>query len=78
MVCPDRLYVHTRTRMLTIVIEGRDLAKHLGCKFIETSAKQRVNVDEAFHILVREIRKYDKVRTPCSILFVWQFISGRI
>ena len=41
--------------------EGRDLAKHFGCKFIETSAKQRVNVDEAFSNLVREIRKYNKV-----------------
>ncbi|EJF64497.1 ras protein [Dichomitus squalens LYAD-421 SS1] len=40
--------------------EGRDLAKHFGCKFIETSAKQRINVDEAFHQLVREIRKYNK------------------
>ena len=43
--------------------EGRDLAKHFGCKFIETSAKQRINVDEAFSTLVREIRKYNKVRT---------------
>ena len=41
--------------------EGRDLAKHFGCKFIETSAKQRINVDEAFTNLVREIRKYNKV-----------------
>jgi GTPase KRas len=43
--------------------EGRDLSKHLGCKFIETSAKQRINVDEAFSNLVREIRKYNKVST---------------
>lgn len=42
--------------------EGRDLAKHFNCKFIETSAKQRINVDEAFTNLVREIRKYNKVR----------------
>ncbi len=42
--------------------EGRDLAKHFGCKFIETSAKNRINVDEAFSQLVREIRKYNKVR----------------
>lgn len=42
--------------------EGRDLAKHFGCKFIETSAKQRINVDEAFSNLVREIRKYNRVR----------------
>lgn len=44
--------------------EGRDLAKHFGCRFIETSAKQRINVDEAFFQLVREIRKYNKV---CSL-----------
>jgi hypothetical protein len=43
------------------LIEGRDLAKHFGCKFIETSAKQRINVDEAFSQLVREIRKYNRV-----------------
>ncbi|KAJ7723479.1 ras family-domain-containing protein [Mycena olivaceomarginata] len=41
--------------------EGRDLAKHFGCKFIETSAKQRINVDEAFSNLVREIRRFNKV-----------------
>ncbi|OJA16402.1 hypothetical protein AZE42_05509 [Rhizopogon vesiculosus] len=40
--------------------QGRDLAKHFRCKFIETSAKQRINVDEAFSNLVREIRKYNK------------------
>ncbi|KAJ7220057.1 ras family-domain-containing protein [Mycena pura] len=40
--------------------EGRDLAKHFGCKFIETSAKQRINVDEAFTNLVREIRRFNK------------------
>jgi hypothetical protein len=44
-----------------MITEGRDLAKHLGCRFIETSAKQRINVDEAFSNLVREIRKYNKV-----------------
>ncbi|KDE06001.1 Ras-like protein [Microbotryum lychnidis-dioicae p1A1 Lamole] len=40
--------------------EGRDLAKQVGCRFIETSAKQRLNVEEAFSNLVREIRKYNK------------------
>ncbi|GAA5975597.1 hypothetical protein JCM10908_005212 [Rhodotorula pacifica] len=40
--------------------EGQALAKHFGCRFIETSAKQRLNVDDAFHDLVREIRRYNK------------------
>ena len=43
-------------------LEGRALARQLGCKFIETSAKERINVDEAFSNLVREIRKCDKVK----------------
>jgi GTPase KRas protein len=42
------------------VNEGRDLARHFGCKFIETSAKVRHNVDESFSGLVREIRRYNK------------------
>jgi len=37
--------------------EGRDLARHLGCIFIETSAKNRIGVDEAFISLAREVRK---------------------
>lgn len=49
-----------------LATEGRELAKHFGCRFIETSAKQRLNVDEAFSNLVREIRKYNKVRTLFS------------
>ncbi len=37
--------------------EGRDLAKCFHCPFFESSAKTRVNIDEAFFELVREIRK---------------------
>lgn len=47
--------------------EGQALAKHFGCRFIETSAKQRMNVDEAFHDLVREIRRYNKVCRVCLL-----------
>jgi GTPase KRas protein len=50
-----------RLNVSSLSPEGRDLAKHFGCKFIETSAKQRINVDEAFYELVREIRKFNQV-----------------
>ncbi|KAL4794522.1 ras family-domain-containing protein [Aspergillus venezuelensis] len=40
--------------------EGEALANQFGCKFIETSAKSRINVENAFYDLVREIRRYNK------------------
>lgn len=40
--------------------EGQKLAQQFGCKFIETSAKSRINVDNAFYDLVREIRRYNR------------------
>eukprot|EP01115_Flamella_aegyptia_P001911 TRINITY_DN131_c0_g1_i1.p1 TRINITY_DN131_c0_g1~~TRINITY_DN131_c0_g1_i1.p1 ORF type:complete len:209 (-),score=61.90 TRINITY_DN131_c0_g1_i1:87-674(-) len=36
--------------------EGEDLSKAIGCHFKEASAKTRINVEEAFYDLVREIR----------------------
>jgi GTPase SAR1 family protein len=44
-----------------ICAEGRELAASLGCRFIETSAKLSINVNEAFAEIVREIRKSNKV-----------------
>jgi len=38
-------------------VEGQDLAKAFVCPFMETSAKTRVNVEESFYELVREIRR---------------------
>ena len=58
--------VPTQCHLAHAHAEGRDLAKHFGCVFIETSAKQRINVDQAFTSLVREIRKYNKVRSHPS------------
>lgn len=42
------------------VQEGQDLAHSLKCEFIETSAKSRINVDNAFYGIVREIRHFKK------------------
>ena len=39
----------------------------LGCDFLETSAKYRVNVEQAFCNLVRAVRRYNKV----SHLILW-------
>jgi GTPase KRas len=44
----------------TRLTEGQQLARQFGCKFIETSAKSRKNVDQAFYDIVREIRRYNK------------------
>ena len=38
--------------------QGRALAESYGIPYIETSAKTRQGVDDAFYTLVREIRKY--------------------
>lgn len=43
--------------------EGQALAQAMGCPFFETSAALRHFVDDAFHMLVREIRKKQK-ETP--------------
>jgi GTPase KRas protein len=40
--------------------EGESLAKSFGCELIETSAKSRFNVDNAFYDLVREIRRCNR------------------
>lgn len=37
--------------------EGQELAKSFNCPFFESSAKTRINVEESFYELVREIRK---------------------
>ncbi|KAG2192753.1 hypothetical protein INT47_008404 [Mucor saturninus] len=40
--------------------EGKALAKHYGCQFLETSAKQRIRIDETFYGIVREIRRLNE------------------
>lgn len=43
-----------------LCIEGNDLAKEFGCPFMETSAKQRIHVEDSFYEVVREIRRMNK------------------
>ena len=52
-------HTHTHTYILTGVTEGESLAREFGCRFLETSAKRGVNVEQAFYDLVREIRQYN-------------------
>jgi len=44
--------------------KGSELAHKLKCKFLETSAKDRVNVSECFYELVRDIHKYRLAHAP--------------
>ena len=46
-------------RVVTVE-DGKDLAKEFKCRYVETSARLRVNVDEAFQFLVRAIREDNK------------------
>jgi GTPase KRas protein len=46
--------------------EGKALAESWKCRFIETSAKQRINVDETFYNLVRGIKEYTAVSAPAE------------
>lgn len=46
------------------------MAKQYGVPFVETSAKTRMGVDDAFYTLVREIRKDKSCRFKRSHKFV--------
>lgn len=48
------------------VNEGVELAKTLGCGFVETSAKEGYNIDKAFHGLVRAIDKGQENEKQCK------------
>lgn len=50
----------TDTDFSALILEGEALARSFNCKFIETSAKSRINVDKAFYDIVREIRRYNR------------------
>lgn len=50
------IIIHNYFRQVNAT-EGQELAKSFGCPFKETSAKSRINVDESWFELVREIKK---------------------
>lgn len=45
-----------------LAVEAKELAQEFGCRYVETSAKLRHNVEESFHGLIREIRQYRTTR----------------
>ncbi|CAH2244928.1 jg12031 [Pararge aegeria aegeria] len=57
----NKLDLAPRFRQVTTE-EGKSLATQLGCPFFETSAALRHFVDDAFHGLVREIRRLERQR----------------
>ena len=46
--------------------EIQRLAKHLQLPVIECSAKLRMNIDQAFHELVRLVRRFQDLERPIS------------
>lgn len=48
--------------------EGLQLANSFGCGFLETSAKRRINVEEAFYDLVRAVREEEKRAARAQLL----------
>ena len=66
----------THDRTVTVE-EGKTLARKFKCRYVETSARLRVNVQECFYYLVREMRSNmpvrkdtgrKKQRSKCTIL----------
>lgn len=47
--------------------QGKLLADSYSIPYIETSAKTRQGVDDAFYTLVREIRKYVRILSNCDV-----------
>ena len=44
--------------------EGRELAEHYNVRFLETSAKDCKNVDEAFQLMTKEIKSRVAISQP--------------
>lgn len=62
-------FVHAACLVLMLQVtreEAESKAASLRLKYVETSAKKRINVEDAFYDLVREIRKYQQKEAPAA------------
>lgn len=57
VVCGNKCDLPPETREVTTEM-GKQYCDSLGLQFFETSAKERINVNEAFIAAVREVRKF--------------------
>lgn len=55
-----------------------ETARQFGINYVETSAKTRHGVDDAFYTLVREIRQHVRFGTHCYSLSKWYFAEGEV
>jgi len=69
-----------RNRQVSVA-DCEDMAKQLKTPFIECSAKNRMNVDPAFHELVRLIRRFQVGSTSCNDMSIMEgatsFLTGQ-
>jgi hypothetical protein len=56
--------------------EGHHIARELGCRFVETSAKLGTNVTETFMDLVRQIRDHNRVRLKPFFFFLFEGVAA--
>lgn len=57
LICGNKSDLSTEGKREVSIEEGRGLAQQYNCPFVESSAKQRLNVEQSFFDLIREIRK---------------------
>jgi hypothetical protein len=74
-VVGNKIDLPTRTIDLSY---AKDFAASLSMPFVQTSAKTRQGVEEAFYTLVREIRKYVREMLTSSTQLIFLFTSRNV
>ncbi|KAL0233392.1 hypothetical protein PCE1_001908 [Barthelona sp. PCE] len=59
IICGNKCDLEDEHRVITFA-EGQTLAEELGCLFLETSAKEMVNIEETFHDLCVKVLEAEK------------------